>query len=51
MKTLRQEVGILLQDLELELFKRLRKVFAEALKQSLEQIDDLILKVRDPRFV
>ena len=51
MKALRQEVGILLQDLELELFKRLRKVFAEALKQSLEQIDDLILKVRDPRFV
>ena len=51
MKALRQEVGILLQDLELELFKRLRKVFAEALKQSLEQIDDLILKVRDHRFV
>jgi hypothetical protein len=49
-EALRDEIGIYLQDLELVLFKELRKAFAQAFRHVLEYLDIVIRDKRDPRY-
>ncbi|NMB25248.1 MAG: hypothetical protein GX986_06930, partial [Firmicutes bacterium] len=49
-EAVRDEIGIYLQDLELALFEKSRKAFAQAFRHVLKHLDIVIRDKRDPRF-